>query len=99
MADKTNPGATDSTTVDAGVSGRQIVFRRARLLSGSVFLCQVLDLLLSHSPLFLENTVPSAAVSCCNLPALSVDVQSFHVMLADIFIAQLGSGKRSYTRE
>ena len=87
MADKTNPAPTDLATVDAGVGGRQIVFRHALLLSGSVFLCQVLDLLLSHSLLFLENTAPSATVSCCNLPALGVDVQSFHVTFVDIFIA------------
>ena len=45
-----------------------------------------------------ENTAPFVAVSCCVFPALCVDVQGFHVMLADISVAQLGAANSSLAR-
>ena len=95
MTDEANLGAIIYATVDAGMSGYRVISRCARLPSGSLVLCQVLDLLFADPQLFPQHTAPSAAVSCCALPALSVDVQSFHIVLADIFIAQLGAANRS----
>ena len=95
MTGEADPGVTDSTAVDAGVSSRWVVSWDARLPPGSLLFGQVLNLLLSYFQLFLQHTSPSAAVSCCGLPALSANIQSFHVALADIFVAQLGSANRS----
>ena len=68
VTDETNAGATNSATVDAGMSGRRVVSRCARLPSCSLALCQVLGLLFARLQLFLQHTVSSAAVSCCTLP-------------------------------
>ena len=47
---------------------------------------------------FLQQAAPAAAVCCSVLPDLYIDVQSFHVALADIFISQLGATFGSYAR-
>ena len=98
VTDEADLGTTGSATVGAGVSGYRVVTRHVHLPSGSLVLCQVLDLLLAHLQLLVKHTALSASVSCYVLPALRVDVQSFHVALADIFVAQLGSANRSYAR-
>ena len=42
--------------------------------------------------------MPSVAVSCCIFPALCVDIQGLHVVLADIFETQLGAANSSLAR-
>ena len=84
VIEEANLGATNSATVDAGMSGCRVVSRCVRLPSGFLVLCQVLDLLFAHLQLFLQHTAPSAAVSCCALPALIVYVQISHVMSENV---------------
>ena len=98
MADQSDSGVAVSAASGAGVGGHRVVSTGARLLSGSLFFSQVLDLFLSCLELSLEHAAPFAAVSCYALPALSVDIQSFHVALADILVAQLGTADRSLAR-
>ena len=59
------------------------------LSPGSPLLCQVQDLLLACLQQFLEHAALAAAVCYSVLPNLCIDIQSFHVALADIFISLL----------
>ena len=95
MTGEAEPGATDSSTVNAGVSSHRVVSRNARLPSGSLVLSQVLHSLLSDHQLLSQHAAPSTAVSRRGLPARSVYAQSFHVSLADILITQPVSADRS----
>ena len=65
---------------------------------GSLFIGCGEDLFFSRLQLLAEDTVPSAAVSCCIFPALCVDVQGLRVALADIFEAQLVAANSSLAR-
>ena len=47
---------------------------------------------------FLEQAAPAAAVCCSVLPDLYIDIQSFYVALADIFIYQLGASLGSFAQ-
>ena len=68
------------------------------LSPGSTLLCQVQDLLLACLQQFLEHAAPAAAVCYSVLPHLCIDIQSFHIALADIFISQLGATLESFAR-
>ena len=92
---KFNSIAIDSSIVGSSVNGRQVVSWNAHRPSGCHVFSQVLNPLLSCQQLFLQHTASSAAISCGGLPALNVNIQSFHVVLADISVAQLGSANRS----
>ena len=65
---------------------------------GSLFTGCGQDFFLSRLQLLVKNTAPFAAVGCYLFPVLRVDVQGFHVTLADIFVAQLGSTNASLAR-
>ena len=55
-------------------------------------------LLLTCLQQFLEHAAPAAAVCFSVLPHLCIDIHSFHVALADIFISQLGATLESLAR-
>ena len=97
MADESSVRVTVSAALAAGVAGWDDS-RNTRLLPGSLFIGCSQDLFFSRLQLLAEDTVPSAAVSCCIFPALCVDVQGLHVTFAGIFEVQLGAANSSLAR-
>ncbi len=65
---------------------------------GSLFTGFGTDVFLSRHQLLVEDAVPFAAVGCYLFPVLRVNVQCFHVKLADIFVAQYESTSASLTK-
>ena len=90
----TDSGKADFSASDTGVGGCRVCLNCAYLSSGSLFLGQDPDLLLSCPELSLKRRAPTAAVSCHVFPALCADVQDFQVALADILVAQLETAYR-----
>ena len=91
---ESDSGKADFSASDTGVDGCRVFLSCAYLSSGSLFLGQGPDLLLSCPELSLKRRAPTAAVSCHVFPALCADVQDFQVALADILVAQLGTAYR-----
>ena len=71
VADKSNASVTISATLAAGVVGWDDS-GNARLPPGSLFIGCGQDLFSSGLQLLAEDTAPSAAVSCCIFPALTM---------------------------
>ncbi len=88
VADDSDTGAAVSATFAGGVA-RWSVCWGACLQLGSPFTICSTEFFLSGLPLLVENATAFAAVGCYLFPVLRVDVQGFHVSLADIFVAQL----------
>ena len=71
VADKSNARVTISAALAAGAAGLDDS-RNARLPPGSLFIGGGQDLFFSGLQLLAEDTAPSAAVSCCIFPALTI---------------------------
>ena len=71
MADKFNARVTFSAALAAGVAGWNDS-GNGRLPPGSLFIGCGQDVFFSGLQLLAEDTVPSAAVSCCIFPALTL---------------------------
>ena len=93
-AAKSNAGVTISTALAAGVAGWDDS-GNARLPPGSLFIGFGQDLFFSGLQLLAEDTAPSAAVSCCIFPALTIhNFENHHLQFLLIFnIVLQGRGK------
>ena len=94
VAGESDTGVTVSAAFATGV-GCWSGCWGACLPLGSLYAGCGQDFLLSRLQLLVKNTAPFAAVGCYLFPVLRVDVQGFHVTLADIFVARLGSTNAS----
>lgn len=84
VASETNAGVAVFVAESANVAVRGEVSMCLCLLTGSPLFGQYH--LLTYLQMFLEQTEPATTDCCGVFPDLCVDVQSFHVALADIFI-------------
>ena len=75
---QSDSGKADFSASDTGVDGCRVCLSCANLSSGSLFLGQGSDLLLSCPELSLKRRAPTAAVSCHVFPALCAE-QRVHV--------------------
>ena len=93
---KSNVRVTISTTLAVGVAGWDDS-GNACLLPGSFFIGSGQDLFFSGLQLLAENTAPSAAVSCCIFPALTMhNFENHYLQFLLIFnIVLQGRGKIS----
>ena len=94
VADKSNARVTISAAFAAGVAGWDDT-GNARLPPGSLFIGCGQDLFFSGLQLLAEDTAPSAAVSCCILPALTIhNFENYYLQFLLIFnIVLQGRGK------